>query len=55
MSEWYPIERYGVRHKWRKLTIFPSILENENGWGNFIAIKKSKFEVKNKVFLKFIK
>lgn len=55
ISEWYPIERYGVRHKWKKLTKFPAILDDTNGWGNFIAIKKNKLKNENSIFHKFIK
>ncbi len=41
LSEWYPIERYGIQHKWRSFKPFPSELEDKNGWGNMIAYKES--------------
>lgn len=41
LSEWYPIERYGIQHKWRCFKLFPSELEDNTGWGNMIAYKES--------------
>jgi len=39
LSEWEPIARYGIRHKWRAIKEFPSQLDNDDAWGNFIALK----------------
>jgi len=39
VSEWYPIERYGVRHRWRKISPYPVSLGDASGWGNLIAVK----------------
>lgn len=55
MSEWHPIVRYGVKHKWRKMTRFPANLEDANGWGNFIAVKRSEKNESIKIFNKFSK
>lgn len=40
VSEWYPIEKYGVEHRFRKLGRFPMDLEESSGWGNLISIKQ---------------
>ncbi|MEJ7783663.1 MAG: FkbM family methyltransferase [Solirubrobacteraceae bacterium] len=37
VSEWFPIERYGGSHQWRRLTRYPSDLADADGWGNIIA------------------
>lgn len=41
LFEWYPIEKYGVKHKFRHFSKFPALLKNEKAWGNFIAIHPS--------------
>ena len=38
MSEWYPIERYGIEHKWRCIKRYPCETEDPVSWGNFIAV-----------------
>ncbi|MEL6330571.1 MAG: FkbM family methyltransferase [Planctomycetota bacterium] len=40
MSEWHPIERYGVQHRWRSLRRYPAELEDAHAWGNFIAVRR---------------
>ncbi len=40
LSEWFPVNQYGQRHRWRELKSYPCKLRDENGWGNFIAIVK---------------
>jgi len=35
-SEWWPIERYGVRHSWRRFVRYPCDIPSV-AWGNFIA------------------
>ena len=41
LSEWHPILKYGVTHKWRSIGLFPdTFLEDANGWGNFLAVRK---------------
>lgn len=40
MSEWYPIVRYGVQHRWRSIRRYPCDLKNVKGWGNFLAIRE---------------
>lgn len=37
VSEWHPIERYGVAHDWRSLKRFPCELSDPAGWGNLLA------------------
>jgi FkbM family methyltransferase len=37
VSEWHPIERYGVAHDWRALKRFPCELSDPAGWGNLLA------------------
>jgi FkbM family methyltransferase len=39
VSEWAPIERYGVEHTWRRLTRYPAPLLDAGGWGNFVAFR----------------
>src|SRR4030042_1552347 len=36
ISEWYPIVKYGTRHKWKKITDDISLVD-DNSWGNIIA------------------
>jgi FkbM family methyltransferase len=38
MSEWYPIIRYGVTHRWRALREYPCEVQDASAWGNFIAV-----------------
>jgi hypothetical protein len=38
MSEWYPIERYGIEHSWRCIKRYPCETEDTSSWGNFIAV-----------------
>lgn len=39
LSEWYPIERYGIEHRWKDIKKYPVKIENEDAWGNFIAVR----------------
>jgi len=39
MSEWYPIVRYGITHRWRSIRQYPCRLADESGWGNFLAVR----------------
>lgn len=39
VSEWFPIKKYGVQHDWKDIRSYAGSLLDENGWGNFIAIK----------------
>lgn len=41
LSEWFPIERYGVSHRWRELKDYPCQLADSKGWGNFVAFLDS--------------
>lgn len=40
LSEWYPIERYGAAHRWRRLRRYPCDLEAPAAWGNFIGFRQ---------------
>jgi FkbM family methyltransferase len=44
VSEWYPIERYGVTHSWRRLERFPTALADINAWGNLIAVDPGRID-----------
>ena len=44
MSEWYPIVRYGITHRWRSLRKYPCALTDPAGWGNFIAVRPGEDE-----------
>lgn len=52
ISEWAPIERYGISHTWRNFMPFPAKLEDKNAWGNLVAVhQRSPFIAKaRKVF-----
>lgn len=38
VSEWCPIERYGIAHKWQRYANYPCEMQDPLGWGNLIAI-----------------
>lgn len=56
LSEWYPIEKYGVEHNWRKIVPFQpgEKLEDEKGWGNFIAVKTDLNDRFNKILSRYL-
>lgn len=39
VSEWFPIERYGASHTWRRFTPYPCELADPRAWGNLIAVE----------------
>jgi FkbM family methyltransferase len=39
VSEWYPITRYGGRHRWRRYAPYPCALVSPHAWGNLIAVR----------------
>lgn len=39
LSEWHPIVRYGITHRWRSIRRYPCQLQDERGWGNFLAVR----------------
>ena len=41
VCEWYPIIRYGLRHKFNCMYLHPKNLRNKNAWGNLIAVRAS--------------
>lgn len=40
LSEWEPIEKYGVSHKWKRWAPYPCGLMDPKGWGNFVALNQ---------------
>lgn len=44
LFEWFPIEKYGISHKFRSFSKYPKELHNPKGWGNFIAVELSESE-----------
>lgn len=44
VSEWFPVVEYGRRHRWRSLRRYPSELEDQAAWGNFIAVDEDLSE-----------
>lgn len=43
ISEWFPIEKYGVKHKWKALNNINQKTYNKKGWGNIIASRDHEF------------
>jgi hypothetical protein len=39
VSEWYPVQKYGGQHRWRRFALWPTTLQSDAAWGNFIAIR----------------
>jgi FkbM family methyltransferase len=39
VSEWHPIQEYGVSHQWRRFATYPCELADSKGWGNILAAK----------------
>ncbi len=39
VSEWYPVVEYGGNHRWKRFIEYPCELDDDKGWGNFIAVK----------------
>jgi FkbM family methyltransferase len=40
VSEWHPIIRYGIKHDWCNLLLYPCQLTNSDSWGNLIAFNE---------------
>ena len=40
ISEWYPIEKYGVQHSWRRFAEYPRRLKSPRAWGNIFAVQE---------------
>src|SRR5690606_12512035 len=38
LSEWYPIERYGALHDWRRVVKYPAEIAPE-AWGNLLCFQ----------------
>ena len=43
VSEWFPIERYGTTHRWRRFAPYPCELLDAAAWGNLIAVRDGDF------------
>jgi len=41
VSEWYPIQSYGSRHRWHSFGPFPRTLNHPDAWGNLIAAREA--------------
>lgn len=39
VSEWYPVQKYGGQHRWRRFALWPTTLQSDAAWGNFIAVR----------------
>jgi FkbM family methyltransferase len=37
VSEWFPLQRYGEGHKWRRFATYPTELSDPAAWGNLLA------------------
>ena len=44
ISEWYPIVKYGTKHRWKKITDEITLVDN-NSWGNIIAIEPELYQL----------
>jgi hypothetical protein len=52
LSEWFPVLRYGIPHKWRRWAQWPSPLQDEKAWGNFVAFRPDATLVKINPYLR---
>ena len=52
LSEWAPIERYGVQHQWRRWVNYPCPLSDPKGWGNFVAFRNGLDTTTTEVYLR---
>ena len=41
ISEWYPVTKYGGKHRWRRFSFYPCDLIDAKAWGNIIAVKSN--------------
>lgn len=41
VSEWYPIKRYGIPHRWRRFRPYPVELADPQAWGNLLAVSNA--------------
>lgn len=49
VSEWYPIERYGIEHRFREVRRYPTDLADPQGWGNLIGVRTRADELERRV------
>jgi FkbM family methyltransferase len=40
VSEWHPIVRYGIQHRWRCFHEYPCALADARAWGNLVAFRE---------------
>ena len=45
VSEWHPIERYGIRHSWHRISRWPCRIPRDS-WGNLIAFSEPPDDAK---------
>ncbi len=53
LSEYYPIEKYGVKHTWRSINKYPYKILDDKGWGNYIALRPQDEHLLRRVFRSF--
>ena len=39
VSEWHPVQRYGISHDWCRLARYPCALKTDRAWGNLLAFR----------------
>lgn len=52
LSEWFPIVRYGVTHRWRSLRRYPCKLEDPGGHGNLVGLRAG---LSDAAFVRYLK
>lgn len=55
VSEWFPITKYGARHRWRTLRPWPCDLEDSEAWGNLIAVEPALAETAGQQWKSFVR
>jgi FkbM family methyltransferase len=45
VSEWEPIEKYGIAHNWRRFADYPTPLTDTDAWGNLVATKLDRSQL----------
>ena len=55
VSEWYPITKYGSKHRWRSLRRWPCGIEDDEGWGNLIAVEPAMREKASQQWSSFVR
>jgi hypothetical protein len=55
VSEWFPITKYGARHRWRNLRPWPCDLEDSEAWGNLVAVEPALAETASQQWKSFVR